>query len=175
MFVDKIITHHFDGFVQDCNNSSALAMELLQSCTKLSIWNELRLKNKRDLFLPWYKNVWYILKIQASVSMNRMLYRIFPGKYCLVFVHAFQVPASNDVTETPEAQSTDLTGAFVGKRRNASLELGWWLSFGKDEWKRALGVSTHDPVHEAHIIGFGDNTDLLWWKWFKQLVLPIDH
>ena len=22
---------------------------------------------------------------------------------------------------------------------------------------------------------FGDYTDLLWWMWFKQLVLPIDH
>ena len=30
--------HHIDGLVQDCSNSSALAMELLQSCTKPSIW-----------------------------------------------------------------------------------------------------------------------------------------
>ena len=28
---------HFDGLVQDCSNSSALAIELLQSCTKPSI------------------------------------------------------------------------------------------------------------------------------------------
>ena len=28
---------HIDGLVQDCRNSSALAMELLQSCTKPSI------------------------------------------------------------------------------------------------------------------------------------------
>ena len=28
----------FDGLVQDCSNSSALAMEILQSCTKLSSW-----------------------------------------------------------------------------------------------------------------------------------------
>ena len=27
-----------DGLVQDCSNSSALAMELLQSCTMPSIW-----------------------------------------------------------------------------------------------------------------------------------------
>ena len=27
---------HIDGLVQDCSNSSALAMELLQSCTKPS-------------------------------------------------------------------------------------------------------------------------------------------
>ena len=29
--------HHIDGLVQDCSNFSALAMELLQSCTKPSI------------------------------------------------------------------------------------------------------------------------------------------
>ena len=28
---------NIDGFVQDCSNSIALAMELLQSCTKPSI------------------------------------------------------------------------------------------------------------------------------------------
>ena len=28
---------YLDGLVQDCSNSSALAMELLQSCTKPSI------------------------------------------------------------------------------------------------------------------------------------------
>ena len=30
---------HIDGLVQDCSNSSALAMELLQSCTKPLIWH----------------------------------------------------------------------------------------------------------------------------------------
>ena len=29
---------HINGLVQDCSNSSALAMELLQSCTKPSIY-----------------------------------------------------------------------------------------------------------------------------------------
>ena len=29
---------YIDGLVQDCSNSSALAMELLQSCTKPSIY-----------------------------------------------------------------------------------------------------------------------------------------
>ena len=28
----------YDGIAQDCSNSSALAMELLQSCIKPSIW-----------------------------------------------------------------------------------------------------------------------------------------
>ena len=31
------IEYHINGLVQDCSNSSALAMELLQSCTKPSI------------------------------------------------------------------------------------------------------------------------------------------
>ena len=34
----KIIPY-FDGLVQDCSNSSELAMELLQSCTKPSIYS----------------------------------------------------------------------------------------------------------------------------------------
>ena len=35
------VKDYFDGLVQDCGNSSALAMELLQSCTKPSIAMEL--------------------------------------------------------------------------------------------------------------------------------------
>ena len=31
-------TMYIDGLVQDCSNSSALAMELLQSCTKHSVY-----------------------------------------------------------------------------------------------------------------------------------------
>ena len=31
-------TGHFDGLVQDCRNSIASALELLQSCTKPSIY-----------------------------------------------------------------------------------------------------------------------------------------
>ena len=35
---DKSITPHIDGLVQDCSISSALALEILQSCSKPSIW-----------------------------------------------------------------------------------------------------------------------------------------
>ena len=31
-------SHYLNGLVQDCSDSSALALELLQSCTKPSIW-----------------------------------------------------------------------------------------------------------------------------------------
>ena len=30
---------YIDGLTEDCSNSSALVMEFLQSCTKLSIYN----------------------------------------------------------------------------------------------------------------------------------------
>ena len=33
------VIFHIDGLVQDCSDSSVLAMELLQSCTKPSICN----------------------------------------------------------------------------------------------------------------------------------------
>ena len=42
---DKLLgpyIRYIDGLVQDCSNSSALAMELLQSCTEPSIWNQRR-------------------------------------------------------------------------------------------------------------------------------------
>ena len=39
LFCNSLHFHeHVDGSVQDCGNSSALAMELLQSCTKQSIY-----------------------------------------------------------------------------------------------------------------------------------------
>ena len=35
--VTRSFQYKFDGLAQDCSNSSALALELLQSCTKPSI------------------------------------------------------------------------------------------------------------------------------------------
>ena len=34
-----VMAYDIDGLMQDCSISSALAMEILQSCTKSSIWN----------------------------------------------------------------------------------------------------------------------------------------
>ena len=48
--------NYIDGLVQDCSNSSALAMELLQSCTKSSIYLIsicLFLRNKEGHFMPF--------------------------------------------------------------------------------------------------------------------------
>ena len=37
----KIELNHIDGLVQDCSNSIANALELLQSCTKPSIYESM--------------------------------------------------------------------------------------------------------------------------------------
>ena len=34
LFIDVCVWENIDGLVQECSNSSVLAMELLQSCTK---------------------------------------------------------------------------------------------------------------------------------------------
>ena len=38
-FAQSLLHHNTNAFVQDCSNSSVLAMELLQSCTKPSIYS----------------------------------------------------------------------------------------------------------------------------------------
>ena len=40
-YTPSLVWPYIDGLVQDCSNSIALAMELLQSCTKPSIYTEL--------------------------------------------------------------------------------------------------------------------------------------
>ena len=50
---------YFDGFVQDGSNSSALAMELLQSCTKPSIYGSVQEgSNSIANTLPDYLHDW---------------------------------------------------------------------------------------------------------------------
>ena len=52
MHTPQTDTLHIDGWVQDCSNSSALAMELLQYCTKpstcrlLDIYNGIHISNQ---------------------------------------------------------------------------------------------------------------------------------
>ena len=42
------VYEYIDGLVQDCSNSSALAMELLQSCTKPLIYGSITKQNVGD-------------------------------------------------------------------------------------------------------------------------------
>ena len=41
--------HHIDGLVQDCSNSVVNALELLQSCSEPSIWNNDLITNEASL------------------------------------------------------------------------------------------------------------------------------
>ena len=50
--VKSVAVGYVDGLVQDCSNSSALAMELLQSCTKPSIYSKPR--KKKNIDITWY-------------------------------------------------------------------------------------------------------------------------
>ena len=55
-------TQYTDGLVQDCSNSNALAIVLLQSCTKPSIYASIR-KSKEMLILNFnYKYLHQIVK-----------------------------------------------------------------------------------------------------------------
>ena len=50
-----------DGFVQDCSNSSALAMELLQSCTKPLIYS------LSDHLCIWQCIAWYLIDKRSFI------------------------------------------------------------------------------------------------------------
>ena len=46
-----------DGLVQDCSNSSALAVELLQSCTKPSIYVFIHSKEKKQCYMNLHSDL----------------------------------------------------------------------------------------------------------------------
>ena len=50
----------YHGLVQDCSISSTLAMEILQSCIKLSIWNN-------QCIQAYFSQNWYALVVMAEL------------------------------------------------------------------------------------------------------------
>ena len=62
---------HIDGLAQDCSNSSAIAMELLQSCTKPAIWFTV-------LFI-WAHHAWCIINLLI------IIYTLRPEQKWLLF------------------------------------------------------------------------------------------
>ena len=57
---------HIDGFVQDCSNSGALAMELLQSCTKPSIYKTIIF----SVHIPLYAELfWWNIAIYLHIFL----------------------------------------------------------------------------------------------------------
>ena len=72
---------HFDGSVQDCSNSNALALELLQSCTEPSIF-----------FIPYFRFTWtYVGSVFIALNTTTIPHRSIicingdPAHWC---VHA---------------------------------------------------------------------------------------
>ena len=76
---------NIDGLVQGCSISSALAMEILQSCTKSSIYDEY---GPRQWQLPH--------KAQQLVSINYIL--------CIFYYEFSHSPAVNKNTNEPALQ-----------------------------------------------------------------------
>ena len=65
--------YHVDGLVQDCSNSSALAVELLQSCTKPSMYLK---KDKRNVTICRY-SVWKKICDESNfVDRSKALFNV---------------------------------------------------------------------------------------------------
>ena len=87
---------HVDGLVQVCGNSSALTMDLLQSCTKQSMycyrnpvltsWDD-KYTNGRGQFMQVYGNkyvAWLHVLITLSTSQESHVYPLFLRWYAQV-------------------------------------------------------------------------------------------
>ena len=78
-------SHYIDGLGQDCSNSSALAMELLQSCAKPLICQ--RWSKMPEGGFPWE---WYVLDLQWNAWMEIQHY-----VSCNLLLWLLQLPKSN--------------------------------------------------------------------------------
>ena len=82
------VTKYIDSLVQDCSNSSALAMELLQSCTKPSICGWLCksiLCRTKNLFSE--KKVWNFHDKPYNIAINKLSM----PRFCILWDAAISV------------------------------------------------------------------------------------
>ena len=76
--------NNFDGLVQDCSISIANAMEILQSCTKPSIWfSSTKYLQYEFLFSISTNCCWKILRIEISTCCTAALL----GNFCLQILY----------------------------------------------------------------------------------------
>ena len=87
----NLFDQHFDGLVQDCSNSSALAMELLQSCTKPSILLTLK------TFIN-EKNHWWRYELFAKCCSKRCYWSGWPYNTCFWIPFCWNVFQRNSFT-----------------------------------------------------------------------------
>ena len=81
---------HIDGLVQDCSNSIANALELLQSCTMRSIWQWLHQREKNEA-LSWGKMVQSHYQLQTHHTMVCNISECPVIEYLRVFVCDYQL------------------------------------------------------------------------------------
>ena len=65
----SVLQRYIDGSVQDWSNSSALAMELLQSCTEPSTWYT----NMRETILTWAPATWRLKSQEAQLFVQQFV------------------------------------------------------------------------------------------------------
>ena len=92
---------HIDGLVQDCSNSSALALELLQSCTKPSI----------------YSGTWWVKPFLA-----KSLYHTWN-----IFTHWLR-PCQNPDRRWALVPLTASRRSAVCRHASRSVDRQWWTS-----------------------------------------------
>ena len=82
VFIENQSTYHIDGLVQDCSNSIAYALELLQSCTKPSTsWLNRWMEPSLSWILYSTQPTLDVWKITVVLKMRFFLQR----KLCIVF------------------------------------------------------------------------------------------
>ena len=86
IYIYQYAIYHIDGLVQDCSNSIANTLKLLQSCTKPSIyWNYIKIikvtiLNSLCFVVVWWGHFTHILPLFFRVTLQAL---IVPLPYCL--------------------------------------------------------------------------------------------
>ena len=104
-----------------------------------------------SIVLWWPFKSWTVLWRHCNVSNTCLALCIFLGStvWHMYTCSRYLYPVTS-LTIRSAIRWFKLTGVFLGNRRTASLELYW--ANGYNSAKRALGVSTSDLVHGAHVI-----------------------
>ena len=104
--------NHIDGFVQDCSISSALAMEILHSCTKPAIWLPCAY-NHLDVLYPLIKELfaWNITDERQFCFRWASWRLILPANWPFV-LHAVQSSIKEDIKAPRYWRNPPLWGGF---------------------------------------------------------------
>ena len=118
---------HINGLVQDCSNSIANALELLQSCTKPSICSRVKQLNKISITVWQCKCVWQLLHI-------KMLCITIKRTNSHVFISDIQIP--NYFAEHPICNKN--TYVYITVHKSISYISKHWLISSYCEDKNTL-------------------------------------